>query len=56
MQYKITIKETLARTVPIEAEDEEEALLRAEELYYNSDIILDSEDYKGVIFIKELEG
>ena len=54
MKYKIKIQETLARTVTVDADTEDEAIDKAEELYYNSDIILDSEDYKGVIFTKEI--
>ena len=54
MEYKIKIHEIHARTVSIEAEDEEEAIYNAEQLYRNCDIVLDSEDYKGVTFTKEI--
>lgn len=54
IEYKIKIREILERTVSIEAENEEEAIYKAEQLYRNCDIVLDSEDYKGVTFTKEI--
>ena len=53
MIFKIKIEETLARTISVWAESEEEAINKAVDLYNNCDIILDSDDYKGVTFTKE---
>ena len=54
MNFNIKIQETLARTVSIEAETEEEALYRVRQLYKKCEIVLDSEDFTGVIFMKEI--
>lgn len=43
--FHIEIVETLSQIVEIVAEDEQSALLKAQELYRNEEVILDSEDY-----------
>lgn len=43
-KYIITINETLARDVVVEAEDELEALKIVEKNYVNGSIVLDAED------------
>lgn len=50
MTHKINIRETLERVIDIEAGSAEEALLIAKARYDNGDIVLDSEDFKGVEF------
>ena len=50
-EFEIEIKEELSRVEKIEAETLSEAIDIVMEKYYKSDIVLDSEDYKGVDFI-----
>lgn len=45
MKYKITIKETLAKTIEIEAYSLKEAEYAATKLYHNCDIVLSADDY-----------
>lgn len=45
MKYKITIKETLAKTIEIEADSLKEAEYAATKLYHNCDIVLSADDY-----------
>ena len=53
--FAITITETLALTVKVEAETREEAEAEVVEKYHNEDYILDAEHFKGVEFTtKEL--
>ena len=47
-KYKVTLTETLQREVEIEADDINSAINIAQEMYDNSEIILDETDYKGV--------
>lgn len=47
-KYKVTLTETLQREVEIEADDINGAINIAQEMYDNSEIILDETDYKGV--------
>jgi len=47
MNYIVKIEERLNRTVLIEAESEAEALARAERLYNEAKIVLDTSDYEG---------
>jgi hypothetical protein len=51
MTYEVTIKETLSRTVPIEAEDAAEAQAKVQQMYEDQEIILDSEDFDGMPLI-----
>ena len=44
-KYKITIKETLAKTIEIEADSLKEAEYAATKLYHNCDIVLSADDY-----------
>ena len=46
-EFEIEIKEELSRVEKIEAETLSEAIDIVMEKYYKSDIVLDSEDYKG---------
>ena len=50
-EYEIEIKEELSRVEKIKAETLSEAIDIVMEKYYKSDIVLDTEDYKGVDFI-----
>ncbi|WP_440455043.1 DpnD/PcfM family protein [Psychrobacter sp. ASPA161_9] len=43
--FQIEIVETMSNIVEVVAENEQEALLRAQEMYRNEEVILDSEDY-----------
>ncbi len=45
MEYSIEISETLLRIVDVTADNEAEALAKAQEMYENEEIILDSEDF-----------
>lgn len=47
MKYDITIIETLSRSIEVEADSYDDALIKVEEMYDNQEIILDSEDFKG---------
>lgn len=49
-EYVIEIKEVLIRSISINANSEEEALLKAEDMYLNSNIILDDSDFECVEF------
>ncbi len=56
-KYKIMVTETLQREIEVEADNFDKAIERVEEMYYDSEIILDSEDYVSVNFdnAQELE-
>ncbi|MBN2777956.1 MAG: DpnD/PcfM family protein [Bacteroidales bacterium] len=43
--FKIEIKETLATTINIEAENQSDAILKVERMYRNQEVVLDAEDY-----------
>lgn len=47
-EYDVTITETLEKVVTIEAESKEEALKLAEEMWKNTDIILDADNFADV--------
>lgn len=47
-KHKVMLTETLQREVEIEADDMSEAINMAQEMYDNSEIILDETDYRGV--------
>jgi len=48
--FQIEIKEELVRVETIRAESIEDAIDKAEELYYGQEIILDAEDMKDISF------
>ena len=50
MKYTIIVTETLSQKVNVIADSEEEALELTEKMYYNSDIILDCDDFVSVDF------
>ena len=50
MKYSVIVTETLSQKVNVVADSESEALELAEEMYYNSDIILDCDDFVSVDF------
>ena len=54
-EYDIKITETLEKTVTVKAESMEAAQAKVEEEYYNSEHILDSENFTGVDFLAEAE-
>ena len=45
MKYNVTINETLARTLQVEADSPKDAETAISRLYYNSDIVLSADDY-----------
>lgn len=47
-KYKIMITETSQREIEVEADDFDQAKERVEEMYNNSEIILDEADYMGI--------
>ena len=49
-EFDINITETLEKTVTVEAENREEAEEKVQQAYYNSEYILDSENFTGVKF------
>ena len=53
--YYIRVTETLDRIVEVHAEDLGEALQKAEDSYYNGEIVLDSEDFVDTQFNDETE-
>lgn len=56
-EYEVTITETLQKTVSIEAESREEAERLIEDMWKDSEIILDSDDFYDVAYTasKEIE-
>ncbi len=50
--FKIEIKETLSRIIEIDANSNEEALLKIEDLYKKQEIVLDADDYIETEFLK----
>ena len=48
--YKYKILETLSRTIEIEAESEEKAWDKLEDIYYNADVVLTADDLENVEF------
>lgn len=53
--FYISVTETLNRIVEVHAEDSSEALQKAEDAYYNGEIVLDSEDFVDTDFNDETE-
>ena len=51
--YKITITETMSRTVKVRAKSLKEAKLKAENNYYSEKYVLDADDFAGVTFKPE---
>ena len=47
-EFDINITETLEKTVTVAAETREEAEEKVQQAYYNSEYILDSENFTGV--------
>ena len=53
--YYISVTETLNKIVEVQAEDSGEALQKAEDAYYNGEIVLDSEDFVDTEFEDDTE-
>ena len=49
-RFKVTITETLKRTVEVEADDQQEAEQMVSDGWHNSQYILDAADFVGVAF------
>lgn len=47
-EFEVTVTETLQRAVKVEADSKDDAIQMVEDMYRDSEIILDSEDYAGV--------
>ena len=43
--YKVTVTETLQRTITVNAEDELDAVQKVQDMYNNEEIVLDSEHH-----------
>lgn len=50
MKYIIEITETLQKQIIVNADSEHDAMVMAEELYYNGDEVLNAEDLKETQF------
>ena len=48
--YKVTITETISRTVSVKAKSLKEAKYKAENNYYSEKYVLDADDFKDVTF------
>ena len=48
MKYDVAIEEVSSRVIEVEAESLEDAYYKAEALYYNEDVVLDSNDFADV--------
>jgi len=53
--FKIEVKETLSRIIAMEANSEEEAFSKIQDLYKKGEIILDAEDCVETEFIKSTD-
>lgn len=47
MKYYVSVTETLNKVVSVEAEGEKQAIQLVQDAYDNSDIILDSDNFRG---------
>ena len=50
MKYKVDISETLKATIDIEADNENEAIGIAKQMYKNCDIVLSADNFEDVKF------
>jgi len=50
MKKKVTIEETLARTIEVEAESDSKAISKVEEAYKNGEYVLSADDYASTMF------
>lgn len=50
MSYKVEVIEVLSRIVEIDAEDSDDAIEIAKDMYYNEDVILDYNDVQNTEF------
>ena len=59
MKYLVEISETLQRKIVVEADSQDAARQKAEDMYYNSEIVLDADDIVdglvGFSVVKEYE-
>lgn len=53
--FTIEVKETLSRIIEIEANSNEEAILKTKEMYASEEIVLDSDDYVSTEIEEYLE-
>ena len=54
-EYDVKITETLEKTVTVQAENRDAAEEQVRTAYYNSEYILDSENFTGVVFGTQAE-
>jgi hypothetical protein len=50
MKYQVKITEYLSRIIEVEADDEVDARLLAEEMYCSEEVVLDANDFDDVEF------
>ena len=56
-EYSVEIEETLCRTLTVKAESLIQAIQYVKEKYYEEEIVLNADDFIGVIFgAKRVEG
>ena len=48
MKYDVAIEEVLSRVIEVEADSLEEAYYETERMYYNEEVVLDSNDFADV--------
>lgn len=49
-EFKVEITETLQRTITVIAKDENAAINEARDLYFDEEVVLDSDDYVDTDF------
>ncbi len=49
-KFSVEITETLQKVITVEAQDEAEALWKAEDMWKNGEYVLDSENFMGADF------
>ena len=54
-EFDVTITETLEKNVKVEAESRQEAEDAVKKAYYNSEYVLDAENFTGVQFATQAE-
>lgn len=52
----VVITELLQKTVKVNVDTEEDALSKAEEMYYDENVVLNADDYKGEVYFEVVKG
>lgn len=53
MKFKIKVTEILSRTITVEADTEEKAIVVVSDMYKNEEIVLDYSDFNGDVIIEK---